>query len=172
VILHFSTSRVLLHHLQHNERRRSSRARLMRVFEINSNFERVWQRDFSGAVFTPSGILSLASFGPVLQLIKLERVVGSQWPWFGRYGDELLTLLLGMSIPPAKPKPRGKKRSANDPTSGLAKMIHDEQLLDGQKQKRCRTQSACHEKRHDPTPVNTTTSPVCPIKLSHLRQQL
>jgi len=51
-----------------------------------------------GALFAPSGILndkiveSLAPVGPVLQLIELESVVGAQWPWFGRYGDELLSI--------------------------------------------------------------------------------
>ena len=61
--------------------------------------ERVWQHNFKDALFAPSGIISdkvignLASLGPVLRLIELERVVGSQWPWFGKYGDELLTAL-------------------------------------------------------------------------------
>ena len=58
---------------------------------------------------------NLASVGPILRLAELERVVGSQWAWFGQYGDDLLTTLLGMSIPPVTPKApevRGTKRPA------------------------------------------------------------
>jgi len=79
----------------------------------------VWDKDYSESLFGPEGILSdeivdtLASVGPIVRLAELERVVGSQWAWFGQYGDSLLEALLGMSIPaliPKDPKPRGTKR--------------------------------------------------------------
>ena len=66
-------------------------------------------------MFGSSGILKddviekLASVGPILNLAGLERIVGPQWPWFGKYGDELLTKLLAMSIPPMVPKPTQQK---------------------------------------------------------------
>ena len=72
---------------------------------------RIWERDFEDAVFGPSGILkdkileTLASVGPILQLAELERVVGSQWAWFGKYGDELLAALAEMDMRPMQPKP-------------------------------------------------------------------
>ena len=82
---------------------------------------RVWEKDYGESLFGPEGILtdnmvqSLASVGPILRLAELENVVGSQWPWFGQYGDNLLTTLLDMSIPPVTPKAqevRGTKRPA------------------------------------------------------------
>src|SRR6266545_1764838 len=110
------------------------------------------------------GILSdkvehLASVGPVLQLIELECVVGCQWPWFGQYGDELLTELLHMSIPPAKLKPtqaRGAKRPIDN---RLTEIVHDERQDDGPKRKQSRVESkpAC-EKHCDPTIVNLPIS--------------
>jgi hypothetical protein len=81
----------------------------------------VWDKDYGESLFGPEGILSdeivdtLASMGPIIRLAELERVVGSQWAWFGQYGDSLLDALLAMSIPaliPKDPKPRGTKRPA------------------------------------------------------------
>jgi hypothetical protein len=81
----------------------------------------VWVRDYGDSLFGPEGILTdvmvknLASVGPILRLAELELVVGSQWAWFGQYGDDLLAVLLGMSIPPVMPKApevRGTKRLA------------------------------------------------------------
>ena len=84
---------------------------------------KIWNRDFPNALFGPSGILcdesvnSLASVGPILSLIQLEKVVGESWPWFGKYGDELLEELEKMSIPPLQPKPkqpRGRKKALDE----------------------------------------------------------
>ena len=81
---------------------------------------KIWEHDFPHAIFGSSGILSneivesLASVGPILSLIQLEKVVGENWPWFGKYGDELLEVFKKMTIPPlqSKPKqPRGQKKS-------------------------------------------------------------
>ena len=131
--------------------------------------ECVWQRDFKGALFAPSGILgdkvieSLASIGPVLRLIELERVVGSQWPWFGKYGDELLTALLRMSIPPVKPKPQGQARGMKRPLEDCTEGLHDEsQDGRGPKRKRSRVKQPAHEKDCDPTIVNLPMSTPTP----------
>jgi hypothetical protein len=107
--------------------------------------DRVWRRDFGDALFVSSSILTdktienLASVGPIPRLIDLERVVGCQWPWFGQYGNELLTELLGMSIPPARPKPtraRGTKRPGNEEVAMGAKP--DVTVNGGQSYKRSR----------------------------------
>ena len=88
--------------------------------EIRGWRSRVWERDYGESLFGPEAILSddvvknLASVGPILHLAELERVVGSQWAWFGEYGDDLLAKLLAMSIPPMTPKAleaRGTKRA-------------------------------------------------------------
>lgn len=86
--------------------------------------KKVWQEDFADMIFGPSSILSdetvdmLSSVGPVLRLNVLERIVGSEWPWFGRYGNQLLDYLISLNIPPMQPKPQQKraaKRAAGDP---------------------------------------------------------
>ena len=46
---------------------------------------------------------NLVSVGTILRFAELERVVGSQWAWFGKYGDDLLAIILAMSIPPITP---------------------------------------------------------------------
>ena len=85
--------------------------------------QKIRDRDFPHAIFGPSGILSdeivesLASVGPILSLIRLEKVVGESWPWFGKYGDELLELFKKISIPPLQPKPkqpRGQKKALEE----------------------------------------------------------
>ena len=79
--------------------------------------DRVLVRDFGSSIFGSSGILKddvivkLASAGPILNLAGLECIVGPQWPWFRKYGDELLTELLAMSIPPMVPKPTQQKHA-------------------------------------------------------------
>ena len=91
------------------------------VGEIRAWRSRIWKRDYGESLFGPEAILSddvvknLASVGPILRLAELERIVGSQWAWFGEYGDDLLAVLLAMSIPPMTPKApeaRGTKRPA------------------------------------------------------------
>ena len=81
----------------------------------------LWGGQQSIALFGPEVILSddvvknLASVGPILRLAELEHIVGSQWAWFGEYGDDLLAVLLAMSIPPMTPKApeaRGTKHPA------------------------------------------------------------
>jgi hypothetical protein len=52
-----------------------------------------------------------------LSLIQLEKVVGQNWPWFGKYGDELLEVFKKMTILPLQPKPkrpRGQKKVLNE----------------------------------------------------------
>jgi len=67
-------------------------------------YSHAWDRDYGEPVFGPEGVLSdeivdtLASVGPIVCLAELEGV-GSQWAWFGQYGDSLLDALLAMSIP-------------------------------------------------------------------------
>jgi len=96
----------------------------------------VWAKDYGESLFGPEGILSdeiidtLASVGPIVRLAELERVVGSQWAWFGQYGDSLLDTLLAMSIPvliPKDPKPRGTKRAAVQENAGKAVTSSDEE---------------------------------------------
>ena len=93
------------------------------VQSIHEWRRKIRDRDFPNAIFGPSGILgdgivsSLASVGPILSLIQLEKVVGESWPWFGKYGDELLEELEKLSIPPLQPKPkqaRGQKKALDD----------------------------------------------------------
>ena len=60
---------------------------------------------------------SLASVGLILSLIRLEKVVGENWPWFRKYGDVLLEVFKKMTIPPlqTKPKqPRGQKKALDE----------------------------------------------------------
>jgi hypothetical protein len=128
----------------------------------------VWQRNFKSALFSPSGILSdkiienLASVGPVLRLIKLECVVVSQWPWFGKYGDELLTALLHMSIPPVKPKHQGQARGTKRPVGDCTEESPDRDDH-GPKRKRSRVKQPAREKHCDPTIVNLPISTATPI---------
>jgi hypothetical protein len=88
----------------------------------------IWEQDFKGSVFGPSGILTdstveaLASVGPILSLIHLEKVVGESCPWFAKYGDSLLSKLISLSIPPMQPKlrqTRADKRVLEDGDHGL-----------------------------------------------------
>ena len=71
---------------------------------------KIWECDFPHAIFGSSGIHSdeivesLATVGPILSLIQLEKVVGENWPWFGKYGDVLLEVFKKMTIPPFKAK--------------------------------------------------------------------
>ena len=85
--------------------------------------QKIRDHDFPNAIFGPSGILSdetvesLASVGPILSLVQLEKVVGENWPWFGKYGDELLEVFKKISIPPLQPKPkqpRGRKKALDE----------------------------------------------------------
>lgn len=76
---------------------------------------KILKHDFEDALFAPSGILSneciqnLSSVGPIGRLNELERVVGTDWPWFGQYGDGLLEELKKLNIPPMQPKQQQKK---------------------------------------------------------------
>ena len=74
-------------------------------------------------VFGPSGILkddtleTLASVGPILRLSELERVVGSQWAWFGKYGNDLLAALAEMDMSPMQPKPPQTRATKRPPAA-------------------------------------------------------
>ncbi|KAF9568627.1 hypothetical protein CPC08DRAFT_605598, partial [Agrocybe pediades] len=67
---------------------------------------KVWKRDFEKAMFNASVILKdetlekLSSVGPVEGVKDLERVVGEDWPWLEKYGDELIQTMAALSIAP------------------------------------------------------------------------
>ncbi|KAF9556931.1 P-loop containing nucleoside triphosphate hydrolase protein [Agrocybe pediades] len=75
----------------------------------------IWQRDFKNAMFNASAILkddtleTLASVGPLEGLDDLERVVGEEWPWLDKYGDELLQTMAGLAIAPMEPRPTQRR---------------------------------------------------------------
>ena len=98
--------------------------------ELQNWHTRVWKRDFEDAVFGPSGILkdevleNLASVGPILRLVELERVVGSQWAWFGEYGDELLAALGKMEMRPMQPKPPQTRTTKRPSRVNLSSSSH------------------------------------------------
>ena len=109
----------------------SSRSQNLKIGMVNKDVaeelrgwrSRVWERDHGESLFGPEGILTdnmvdnMASVGPMLRLAELERVVGSQWAWFGQYGDDLLSTLLGMSIPPMIPIVTQGPRSEGEKTT-------------------------------------------------------
>ena len=76
---------------------------------------KILKHNFEDALFAPLGILSneciqnLSSVGPIGRLNELEWVVGTDWPWFGQYGDGLLEELKKLHIPPMQPKQQQKK---------------------------------------------------------------
>jgi hypothetical protein len=127
---------------------------------------KIRERDFPHAVFGPSGILSdetvesLASVGPILSLIQLEKVVGENWPWFGKYGDELLEVFKKLSIPPLQPKPKQPR--------GQKKVLDEQDREEERTPKRSRTSRTSSSKKPtqipDPslTPV-THTLPATPL---------
>ncbi|KAF8189324.1 P-loop containing nucleoside triphosphate hydrolase protein [Pholiota molesta] len=103
---------------------------------------KIWKRDFSKAQFGPSGILSnsaierLSSVGPIKDLDMLEQVLGGNWPWFERYGEELLTEHCKLPVPQMQPKARQsriQKRIAEPDESGEGS---------GERQKRQRAELA------------------------------
>ncbi|KAJ7607060.1 P-loop containing nucleoside triphosphate hydrolase protein [Roridomyces roridus] len=73
---------------------------------------KIKKRDFSGAMFSAEGILRretmiiLSSVGPISTRPQLNKVLGDQWKWADRYGDELLAFLKSINMPAYKPKPR------------------------------------------------------------------
>jgi len=76
------------------------------------NWQReIWSGDFGDSLFGPSAILSnaavdsLSSFGQVERLIDLELALGGYWAWFGKYGDELLSLFASLDVAPKQLKP-------------------------------------------------------------------
>ena len=96
----------------------------------------------------------MASVGPILCLAELERIVGSQWAWFGDYGDDLLAELLAISIPPMTPKApeaRGTKR----PAAHLDNVTMGYSGDGGRKEKRVKTHLEPQE-AVSPNPVNIT----------------
>ena len=78
---------------------------------------KIWKCNFPHAIFGSSGILSneivesLASVGPILSLIQLEKVVGENWPWFGKYGDVLLEVFKKNDNPTITTKAKAAQRS-------------------------------------------------------------
>ena len=129
----------------------------------------VWAQDFKNAMFGPAGILTnetlpqLASVGPILSLKQLETIVGENWPWFGKYGDNLLTELISLNIPPMIPKPpqpRRTKRTATNETN-------IEQVGGGK-----RHQTLPDNQASTPTPVKFVNAPssssTIPTPPSHL----
>ena len=119
--------------------------------------KRVWAQDFKNAMFGPTGILTnetlvaLSSVGPILSLKQLESVVGENWPWFGKYGDNLLTELISLNIPPMIPKPpqtKKTKRTATETTGSVGRGGH-----------RKRQRGSLDNHASTPTPVNLVNAP-------------
>ncbi|KII85582.1 hypothetical protein PLICRDRAFT_178633 [Plicaturopsis crispa FD-325 SS-3] len=86
----------------------------------------VCRRDFAHALFSGPSILKdetldlLSSVGPFDSRAKLQKVLGQQWDWEAKYGDELFEVLVKIDIPPLVVKPRalrGTKRGPPDDTS-------------------------------------------------------
>jgi hypothetical protein len=131
---------------------------------VNTNVEdalhewrkHVWAQDFKNAMFGPTGILTneklaaLSSVGPILSLKELESIVGENWPWFGKYGDNLLTELISLNIPPMIPKPPQPKRTKRTATN-------ETNVGQGSGGKRHRTLPASDNQA--PTPVNLVNTP-------------
>ncbi|KAJ3574267.1 hypothetical protein NP233_g1884 [Leucocoprinus birnbaumii] len=73
---------------------------------------KIWNTYHRNAMWPPTMILSqqvidkLASSGHVERLKDLETMVGEDWPWFGRYGNDLLEFIHTLDIPPPVPKPK------------------------------------------------------------------
>ncbi|KAF4622101.1 hypothetical protein D9613_009530 [Agrocybe pediades] len=76
---------------------------------------KVWKRDFEKAMFNASVILKdetlekLSSVGPVEGVKDLERVVGEDWPWLEKYGDELIQTMAALSIAPMEARSAPKR---------------------------------------------------------------
>jgi hypothetical protein len=107
----------------------------------------VWNRDFGDSLFGPTAILSdaavesISSFGKIERLIDLESALGGYWAWFGRYGDELLSLFESLDIAPKQikvPKPRAARvtKRAVEVETGESRGGNEERE---DQTKRCRT---------------------------------
>lgn len=112
------------------------------------------ERDYKHALFPASAILSdsaidtLASVGPILNLISLEEALpGGTWEWFGKYGNELLDHMRSLSIPPMQPKPKPAPKTTKRP-------VDDENM--GVAAKRARTTAHVPNQTTPPTPVTST----------------
>lgn len=57
-----------------------------------------------------------------LSLIQLEKVVGENWPWFGKYGDELLEVFNKLTISPLEPKPKQPRDQKKERTTKHSRM--------------------------------------------------
>lgn len=92
------------------------------------------------------------------RLNELERVVGTDWPWFGQYGDDLLEELNKLNIPPMQPKQQQKK-----PEKRTVQDIEEPRELQEQpatKKKRGQKQVAATPARNPtPTAVNPLPPP-------------
>jgi len=123
----------------------------------------IWNRDFGDSLFGPSALLSdasidsLSSFGNIERLIDLEQALGGYWAWFGKYGDDLLSLFGSLDVAPKKPKTpkpratRGTKRAAQ----ALQNEGDESGCKDGQT-KRGRTSNIAG---NTPAPVNPRPTP-------------
>ncbi|KAF4610293.1 hypothetical protein D9613_010675 [Agrocybe pediades] len=101
---------------------------------------KIWERDFKDSMLGPSVVLrdeiieTLSSVGPVARLHELEQVTGDDWPWFGKYGDELLEEMSKLAIAPMKTKAAQTRRAEKRPAPASA---NDEgNLDDGRRRKR------------------------------------
>ncbi|KAF8169336.1 P-loop containing nucleoside triphosphate hydrolase protein [Mycena galopus ATCC 62051] len=80
-------------------------------------------RDFPGPLYAPLMILKdetvalLASVGPIMSLIHLQKTLSNQWLWIDEYGAALYQYMSSLSIPEMKllpKKTRGPKHSRKE----------------------------------------------------------
>ncbi|KAF4622415.1 hypothetical protein D9613_009124 [Agrocybe pediades] len=130
----------------------------------------IWKRDFEDALFGPSVIIkdetltTLASVGPIERLNELEKATGGDWPWFGKYGDELLDTMKQLDIAPVQAKPQ--RRTEKRPLAGVdGNEVHVEEEGGSLRKKRATTQST--------TPVipNPVVTPLHPASASRHQHQ-
>ncbi|KAF4622423.1 hypothetical protein D9613_008999 [Agrocybe pediades] len=82
---------------------------------------KIWERDFKDSMLGPSVVLkdeiidTLSSVGPIGRLNELEKVTGGDWPWFGKYGNELLDEMSKLAITPMQAKIGRTRRAEKRP---------------------------------------------------------
>ncbi|KAJ7614333.1 hypothetical protein FB45DRAFT_1008597 [Roridomyces roridus] len=140
--------------------------------KLNEWRTRVKKRDFKNALWSVEGLLQrstmtlLSSVGPIEDRAMLELVLGGQWKWMEKYGDELLECLKAIDMPPfqAKPKATRKRKAlaadtAPEPKETSPKRPRVEARVDGTRAGRQEpSMTARDTSRH----LTTTTTPALP----------